>query len=82
MPNYTGTTIWTWHGTFYLDLLQKFYQSDYDEEYAKFEQLIMRHKTYPELLNPDGSWYKAVFYSGDPGMVWAAIFLALPKPDK
>lgn len=82
MPNYTGTTIWTWHGTFYLDLLQKFNQRNYDEEYYKFEQLILRHKTYPELLNPDGSWYKAVFYSGDPGMVWAAIFLALPKPDK
>lgn len=80
MPNYTGTTIWTWHGTFYLHSLKKFKRAEYNEEYAKFKQLIERHGTYPELVNPDGSWYKAPFYKSDPGMVWAALFLDLPKP--
>jgi hypothetical protein len=82
MPNYTGTTIWTWHGTFYLYMLKKYKRPEYAREYAKFEQLILRHRTYPELLNPDGSWYKAPFYSSDPGMIWAALFLALPHPKK
>jgi len=77
MPNYTGTTIWTWHGTFYLHLLKRYHHPDYAGEYAKFEQLIKRHKTYPELINPDGSWYYAPFYRADPGMVWAALFLEL-----
>jgi hypothetical protein len=82
MPNYTGTTIWTWHGTFYLSLLKKYKRPEYGREYTKFEQLILRHRTYPELLNLDGSWYKAPFYSSDPGMIWAALFLALPHPKK
>lgn len=77
MPNYTGTSIWTWHGTFYLHSLKKFKRPEYKIEYEKFEKLIKRHKTYPELLNPDGTWYKSPTYSGDPGMVWAALFLDL-----
>lgn len=77
MPNYTGTTIWTWHGTFYLHLLKHHGRSIYREEYNKFSALIQRHKTYPELLNPDGSWYLAPFYRADPGMVWAALYLEL-----
>lgn len=80
MPNYTGTTIWTWHGTFYLDSLHKFGRPEYTEEYNKFCALIERHKTYPEMLNSDGSWYKSPIYSGDPGMVWAALFIDLPQP--
>lgn len=79
MRNYTGTSIWTWHGTFYLDGLRKFKRAEYKEEYDKFCKLIERHKTYPEMLNQDGSWYKSLIYSGDPGMVWAALFLELPK---
>lgn len=77
MPNYTGTTIWTWHGTFYLHLLKKHKRPEYEREYNKFCLLIERHGTYPEMVNPDGSWYKTPIYDGDPGMVWAALFLEL-----
>lgn len=80
MPNYTGTTIWTWHATFYLHLLDRYDLPEYAEEYHKFARLIERHGTYPELLNPDGTWYKAPFYKSDPGMVWAALLLELPAP--
>jgi hypothetical protein len=80
MPNYTGTSIWTWHGTFYLNLLRRYERPEYTTQYARFARLIERHGTYPELLNPDGSWYYVPIYRGDPGMVWAALFLALPKP--
>lgn len=74
MPNYTGTTIWTWHATFYLHILKRFKRPEYKAQYAKFAQLIERHGTYPELVNPDGSWYYAPIYRADPGMVWAALF--------
>ncbi len=77
MPNYTGTTIWSWHGTFYLHLMKRYSHLDYDAQHANFAAMIEYHGTYPELLNPDGSWYKAPFYRGDPGMVWAALFLEL-----
>ena len=80
MPNYTGDTIWTWHATFYLHVLQKFSRPEYGREYKKFASLIERHGNYPELVNPDGSWYYAPFYRADPGMVWAALFLELPAP--
>ncbi len=80
MPNYTGDTIWTWHATFYLHLLAQYGRAEYAREYRKFAELIERHGNYPELVNPDGSWYYAPFYRADPGMVWAALFLDLPVP--
>ena len=77
MPNYTGTTIWTWHATFYLHILKRFKRPEYKEQKAKFASLIERHGTYPELVNPDGSWYYVPIYRADPGMVWAALFQEL-----
>lgn len=77
MPNYTGTTIWTWHGTFYLHLLKRYKSPKYKEQYDRFASLIERHGTYPELVNPDGSWYTTPIYRSDPGMLWAALFLEL-----
>lgn len=77
MPNYTGTTIWTWHGTFYLHILKRFKRPEYKTQYEKFSELIERHKTYPELVNPDGSWYYAPLYKAGQGMVWAALYLEL-----
>ncbi len=77
MPNYTGTTIWTWHGTFYLHLLRHYDHPDYDKHYRKFAQLIERHRTYPEMVGPKGEWYTTPIYNGDPGMIWAALFLEL-----
>jgi hypothetical protein len=80
MNNYTGTTIWTWHGTFYLHLLKKYKRKEYEQQYKNFASMIERHGTYPELINPDGSWFKTPIYRSDPGMVWAALFLELnPK---
>jgi hypothetical protein len=80
MPNYTGSTIWTWHATFYLHSLKKFDRPEYDKQYAKFSELIEKTGTYPELINTDLSWFKAPIYKADPGMVWAALFLSLPEP--
>jgi len=79
MPNYTGDSIWTWHATFYLHLLDRYNRPEYSDEYKSFSSLIERHGSYPELVNADGSWYYAPFYRSDPGMVWAALFLELPK---
>ena len=80
LPNYTGNSIWTWHATFYLHLLKRYKRREYGQEYERFASLIERHGNYPELVNPDGSWYYAPFYRSDPGMVWAALFLELPTP--
>jgi len=77
MPIYTGTTIWTWHATFYLHTLKRFKRPEYKEQYHLFASLIERHGTYPELVNPDGSWYNVPIYRADPGMVWAALFQEL-----
>lgn len=81
MKNYTGTTLWTWHATFYLHSLLKFGRPEYAAQYARFAELIEKTGTYPELINTDLSWYKTRFYMADPGMVWAALFLSLPQPD-
>lgn len=80
MNNYTGTTIWTWHATFYLHSLRRFGRPEYDANYHRFAELIEKTGTYPELINTDLTWYKTRFYKADPGMVWAALFLSLPIP--
>ena len=80
MPNYTETSLWTWHATYYLHLLHRYRRKEYTQQYRRFSELIERHQTYPELTNPDGSWYYAPFYRADPGMVWVALFLELPEP--
>jgi hypothetical protein len=77
MPNYTGSTIWTWHATFYLHILKRFKRPEYKEQYQHFAALIEKLGTYPELVNADGSWYYAPGYRADPGMVWCALFLEL-----
>jgi len=77
MPNYTGSTIWTWHATFYLHILKRFKRPEYKEQYARFASLIEKLGTYPELVNLDASWYYAPGYRADPGMVWCALFLEL-----
>ena len=79
MPNYTETSIWTWHATFYLHLLNRYNRPEYAKQYDSFAALVERHGSYPELVNPDGSWYNAPFYRSDPGMVWVALFLDLPE---
>ncbi len=80
MPNYEGATIWSWHGEYYLHLLQRVGHEDYAREYKKFCEMIELHGMFPEMLNLDGSWYNAPVYRGDPGMVWVALFLELPIP--
>lgn len=80
MPNYQGDTIWSWHGEYYLHILRRYKHPHYAREYKKFARMIELHGNFPEMLNLDGSWYNAPIYKGDPGMVWAALFLELPAP--
>lgn len=79
MPNYAGTSVWSWHGAFYLHVLSRYRRPEYASTRASFAQMIERHGTWPEMLNPDGSWYNAPVYKGDPGMIWAALYLDLPN---
>jgi len=74
MPDYASNTVWTWMGLLYLKLLKDSGSKDYKTEYSKFTQLIDRYKTFPELLHPDGSWYKTIFYKAEEGMIWSAIY--------
>ena len=80
MPQYAGETVWSWHGEFYLHALKKYKRPEYNEQYGRFAAMIERHGMFPEMLNKDGSWYYAPVYRGDPGMIWVALFLELPKP--
>lgn len=79
MRNYADTTVWTWHGAFYLQLLKQYENPAYLGQLASFESMISRYGTFPELLRPDGSWYKTIAYKSDDGMLWCALYLALVK---
>jgi len=78
MPNYQEETLWSWHGVFYLHLLKRYGRPEYKQQLEKFSKgMIEKHGSFPEMLNKDGSWYYAPIYKGDPGMVWAALYLEL-----
>ncbi|HUO55955.1 MAG TPA: hypothetical protein VMU27_00755 [Candidatus Paceibacterota bacterium] len=79
MPNYQGTTLWTWLGAIYLQVLYQANHVEFGSEYEKFIKLIEEHHNFPEMLNTDGSWYKTLFYRAEEGMLWAAIFLEIPS---
>ena len=78
MPEYEGNTLWSWHGMFYLHSLRRYNRPEFADQRRRFaEGMIEQHKTFPEMLNKDGSWYYAPIYRGDPGMVWAGIYVDL-----
>jgi hypothetical protein len=81
MWNYAGDTVWTWHGILYLHLLQEIQHPAETEEMRKFSSLIERNKNFPEILHPDGTWYKTPFYRAEEGMIWAALYLKLLVPN-
>ena len=76
MPEYEGYTLWSWHGLFYLHSLRRLGRPEFAEQRAAFARgMIEQHQTFPEMLNRDGSWYYALIYRSDPGMVWAALYV-------
>lgn len=78
MPEYEGKTLWSWHGMFYLHSLRRFKRPEFERQRERFAKgMIEKHGTFPEMLNADGSWYYAPIYRGDPGMVWAGIYVDL-----
>lgn len=82
MPQYEGNTLWSWHGMFYLHSLRRFNRPEFKKQRERFAKgMIEQHKTFPEMLNKDGSWYYAPVYRGDPGMVWAAMYIDLARLD-
>lgn len=82
VPRYGAGTIWPWHGAIYLSLLEKIGHSAYKENYHNYKEILLRHGTLPELLHPDGKWYRSFWYRAEHGMIWAALFLALPRPSQ
>lgn len=80
MPSYEADSLWSWHGMFYLHGLRRFKRPEFEKQRRRFaKEMIERHGTLPEMLNRDGSWYYAPIYRGDPGMVWAAIYIDLAR---
>jgi hypothetical protein len=78
MPSYEGHTLWSWHGLFYLHSLRRYADPLFEPQKNAFAKgMIEQHGTFPEMLNADGSWYYAPIYKGDPGMVWAALYVEL-----
>lgn len=80
MPQYEGYTLWSWHGMFYLHSLRRFKRPEFEKQRKRFAKgMIEQHGTLPEMLNKDGTWYYAPIYRGDPGMVWAALYVDLAQ---
>ena len=80
MPEYEAHTLWSWHGLFYLHALRRYDRPEFKTQRQRYAKgMIEQHGTFPEMLNKDGSWYYAPVYRGDPGMVWAALYVELSR---
>jgi len=84
-PNYTGTTIWSYWGMIYIDLLSTIGTIDKNDDYLtqaksdlnKYNQNIVEYKGFPELYAPNGQKYQLPFYRSVNDMVWGIYFLYL-----
>ena len=79
LPNYAGTTLWTWLGAVYLQILQRAERPEFEEEYRTFTAMIERCRNFPELLDSDGRWYQTPFYRAEEGMIWAVLYLDIHR---
>jgi hypothetical protein len=84
-PNYTGTTIWSYWGMVYIDLVDTLSNIDNDQtkkELAKkhlqsYTDNIIRYQGFPELYTPQGKKYELPFYRSVNDMVWGIYYLYL-----
>ncbi|MFW6014686.1 MAG: hypothetical protein ACOCQG_05910 [Candidatus Nanoarchaeia archaeon] len=77
LGDYETNTIWLHLGLCYLDVISKFEKDQLEIYMDKFKDIIEKHQTFPEILEPDASIYKRFHYVSDEGMLWAAKFLNL-----
>jgi len=78
-PNYEGDTIWLHLGLCFLETLHMFKHPDLKEYLEKYDKMISHFKTFPEVLESDGSPYKSAFYYCDEGMLWCAAYLRIKR---
>ncbi|MFH1916398.1 MAG: hypothetical protein ABIJ21_03980 [Nanoarchaeota archaeon] len=76
-PNYEGNTTWLHLGMAYIEVIQPHDKKLAGQYLKKVKELIEKHKTFPEVLNPDSTPYSSPFYQCDEGMLWASIYLSL-----
>lgn len=84
-PNYIGTTIWSYWGMAYINLLEQL--SDYYPErnfdltarsfLDAYSRNIVRYGGVPELYHPNGDQYRLVFYRSVNDMIWGIYYLYL-----
>lgn len=76
LSDYETNTVWLHLGLCFLDVAETFGIKKYLEKYTR---LIEKHKTFPELLEPDGRIFQRFHYASDEGMLWCSKFLYLKQ---
>lgn len=84
-PNYIGTTIWSYWGMAYINLLHElspYYENEYFDVDARsnldaYSRNITRYGGFPELYHPNGDQYRLAFYRSVNDMIWGIYYLYL-----
>ena len=76
-PNYEGNTVWMHLGLCYCYILKHFNKAELKNHLATYTELIVRHKNFLEVFNPDLTPYRSPFYLTDESMSWAVMYLHL-----
>jgi hypothetical protein len=77
-PNYIGTTIWSYWGMLYIDLLIQLGEEERARAYLDiYTSKIEEYGGFPELYFPNGRQYRLRFYRSVNDMVWGIYYLYL-----
>ncbi|GIU68838.1 MAG: hypothetical protein KatS3mg002_0074 [Candidatus Woesearchaeota archaeon] len=81
VPNWESTSIWSWLGMTYIELLLRLDKEEREkakEYFSKYSELISKNgfvELYDEKLRP----YSSLFFTADNTMIWASLFLSIEK---
>ncbi|MFT4343217.1 MAG: hypothetical protein ACMXYE_00550 [Candidatus Woesearchaeota archaeon] len=74
---YEKSTAWLHMGLLYVDVAGRVNKKLQKEYLAQYNKLIQKYKTFPEVLQGDGTPYRTLLYYCDEGMSWCANYLTL-----
>ncbi|MFH1770560.1 MAG: hypothetical protein ABH828_03305 [archaeon] len=77
--DYEHQSIWPHMGLQYIEVVSKVNKKLAGDYLKKYSEMIVKHKTFPEVYTSNGKIYKNLLYHCDEGMLWAAMHLSLSK---
>ena len=64
-------------GLLYVQMMKKVDIKKYNSYLKSYTKLLVEHKNFLEVYNPDGTPFRTSFYYSDEGMSWCVNYLTM-----